>query len=322
MLKARPSQKKTPSVRESMRNYFVLQYSMANRHLSEFGVNPFLGAGLLVFGFVGLSIVLFTKTEFAAYIYPLIALAIISKLSETGRNDFLKTIFNELGYYRIRIIENCLVALPFIIFLTVKSSSIPILILLLSAFALVFVNFKNQFNFTIPTPFQKHPFEFIVGFRSNLVLIISTWFFTVMSIIFGNFNLGIFSLLLAFLIFLSFYGNPENGFYVWVFSLAPHKFLLRKINTAIFCSTLLCLPITLALSVSFYSNVFIIIGLQALCCLYLATIILAKYSVFPNQMNLPQLILLALSVGFPPLLLVVIPFFYTKSINRLNALLQ
>jgi hypothetical protein len=295
---------------------------MANRHLTEFGVNPFWGLGLLVFGFVALSIFLFSKTEIAGYIYALIALAIISKLSETGRNDFLKTIFNEFAYYRIRIIENCLVALPFIIFLSVKTAFIPIVILILSAFALVFVNFKSQLNYTIPTPFQKQPFEFIVGFRSNLVLIIATWFFTVMSIIFGNFNLGIFSLLLAFLIFLSFYGNPENEFYVWIFSLTPHKFLIQKIKTALLFSTILSLPITLALSVFFYSNMFIIIGLQVLCYLFLSTIILAKYSVFPNQMNLPQLIILALSVGFPPLLLVVIPFFYTKSINRLNSLLQ
>jgi hypothetical protein len=295
---------------------------MAYRHLLEFGVNPFLGFGLLIFGFVGLSIFLFSKTEIAGYIYPLIALAIISKLSETGRNDFLKTIFNEFAYYRIRIIENSLVALPFIIFLAVKATFIPIAILILSAFALVFVNFKSQLNYTIPTPFQKHPFEFIVGFRSNLVLIITTLFFTVMSIIFGNLNFGIFSLLLAFLIFLSFYGNPENEFYVWIFSLTPHKFLIQKIKTALLFSTILSLPITFSLSVFFYSNIFIIIGLQVLCYLYLTTFILAKYSVFPNQMNLPQLILLALSVGFPPLLLVLIPFFYTKSINRLNALLQ
>ncbi len=304
-----------------MRKYFLLQYRMANRHLTEFGVNPSLGYVFMLISFVGLSFYLFSKTDFAGYIYALLSLSLTSKLSEANRNDFLKIIFTKSRYYKVRIAENCLSALPFIVFLLFKLEVIPLLIIVLAAIILAFFNFKNQFNFTIPTPFYKKPFEFIIGFRNTFVLIFATWFFAFMAITFGNFNLGIFSLILAFLIFLSFYGNPEDGFFVWIFSLTPRQFLVGKIRTALFYSTMLCLPNALALIAFFHSNILLIIGLQVLCYLYLVTIILAKYSVFPNQMNLPQLIILIISIGFPPLLLVVIPFFYSKSINRLNAFL-
>jgi hypothetical protein len=39
-------------------------------------------------------------------------------------------------------------------------------------------------------------------------------------------------------------------------------------------------------------------------------------------MNLPEGVLIAFSLSFPPLLLAIIPFFYTKSINKLKILLN
>jgi hypothetical protein len=53
----------------------------------------------------------------------------------------------------------------------------------------------------------------------------------------------------------------------------------------------------------------------------LTTIILAKYAAFPHQVNLPQFVILAVSVWFPPLLIAVIPFFYRQSVKRLNEIL-
>ena len=63
--------------------------------------------------------------------------------------------------------------------------------------------------------------------------------------------------------------------------------------------------------------IFFLIGL-----LFLWTVILAKYSAYPGEMNLPEGMIIAFSIYFPPLLLAIIPFFYTKSIRKLKYILN
>ena len=142
-----------------------------------------------------------------------------------------------------------------------------------------------------------------------------------MAVLSGNFNLGIFALILILFICMTYYTDPENEFFVWIFSMTPKGFLFHKIKIALLFSTLLSLPVTIVLSIFFPGNIIAVIGFQCLGYLYLIAVILAKYSVYPVKINLPQFVLLAVSIPFPPLLLVLLPFFYLKSVTRLNDLL-
>ena len=54
----------------------------------------------------------------------------------------------------------------------------------------------------------------------------------------------------------------------------------------------------------------------------LATIILAKYASYPDPMNIPQAILVALCIQVPPVILVVAPVFYLQSLKRLRPVLS
>jgi len=54
----------------------------------------------------------------------------------------------------------------------------------------------------------------------------------------------------------------------------------------------------------------------------LITIILAKYSAYPNEMSLPQGILFSLSLMLPPALFITIPLFYYQSIKSLTSILK
>jgi hypothetical protein len=73
----------------------------------------------------------------------------------------------------------------------------------------------------------------------------------------------------------------------------------------------------------FYPTEFaLILGIFFLGLLFLWTIILAKYSAYPGEMNLPEGMAIAFSLLFPPLLLAIIPFFYLKSITKLKFLLN
>jgi len=76
------------------------------------------------------------------------------------------------------------------------------------------------------------------------------------------------------------------------------------------------------LLIFFQTNILAVFGFQALGYCYLLTFILAKYSAYPKKVNLPQGILLALSLAMPQLLLALVPFFYIQSKNRLKEILE
>ena len=302
--------------------YIDLQLTMFKRQLFEFGLNPILGFIIILTGFYGFSIYLFIKTEYANYIYILIALSAISQYSEINRNDFLKFIYPKKNYYQIRILENLITVVPFVIFLCYKIEFISALLLIVVSFIFSFLNTNKKITSTIPTPFYRKPFEFIVGFRKSFIGFLFAYFLNAMSLAYQNFNLGIFSLVLIFILCSSFYVEPESEFYVWVHKLKVNGFLFDKIITAITFSTIVSIPITIPLLFFFQTNIKAVFGFHILGYCYLLTVILAKYSSYPKKINLSQGALLALCITMPALLLAVIPFFYIQSKNRLKGILE
>lgn len=305
-----------------MKDYFILQFRMLNRQLTEWGIDPVIGYIVSLFAFIGLSIKLFEKTQFAEYIYIVIALSLIIKLNEINRNDFLKLCYSKMEYIKIRIIENLIVSIPFILFLLFQEKYLVSVLLTISVCLFSLIDLKNKSSFTLPTPFYKHPFEFTVGFRTNYFIYFFAYFLTYMSISVGNFNLGIFSLILTLLSCLNYYTNSEDKFYVWIFSLTPKEFIKYKLKNIIQYSTLLCLPIIITLSIFFYTKMDIILSFQGLGYLFIFTTMLAKYSVFPEKLNIRFGIVFALTFWFPPLLLLIIPYLYIQSTKKLKEILE
>jgi hypothetical protein len=305
-----------------MKEYFLLQFKMLNRKMIDFGLPLLIGYTLLPFVFVLLSNYLFEKTEFANYAYVLFAISFISKLSEPKRNDFLKSIFNKYKYKKLRILENIIYCLPFTLFLVYKKQFVFSIILNLFVIITTLFNFSTNLNVTIPTPFSKKPFEFTVGFRKTFYVFPITYFLTYISVSVGNFNLGIFSMLLIGITCFSYYSKTENEYFVWNYNLSSKEFLLEKMKTCLTYFSILSLPIIITLGISFFNQIDILIVFVFLCYAYLTTIIFAKYSSFPNEMNMSKVILIGLSFMFPPILLIFIPLFYSQSIKKLNTILN
>lgn len=305
-----------------MKEYFQLQFKMLNRKMIDFGLPLLIGYTLLPFVFILLSNYLFEKTEFANYVYGLITISFVSKLSEPKRNDFLKSVFNKDKYRKLRAIENLIYCLPFTLFLIYKNQFAFSVILNLSVIIITLFNFSTNLNVTIPTPFSKNPFEFTVGFRKTFYVFPIAYFLTYISVTVGNFNLGVFSMLLIGIICFSYYSKIENEYFVWNYNLSSKEFLLEKTKNCLIYFSLLSLPIIITLAVYFYNEIDILIIFFLLCYAYLTTIIFAKYSSFPNEMNMSQGILIATSFMFPPILLIFIPLFYSQSIKKLNSILN
>jgi len=305
-----------------MKDYFKLQLVMTNRKVKEAGINPVLGYLLGLVAFVLLSEYIFQKTEFARYLVILVCLSFQFRLSEKSRTDFLLSTFGDKSKNRIRVLENVIVCIPFVSILAYENLFSEAAILIVSSITIALFSFRTSLNFTIPTPFSKNPFEFSTGFRKTLLLFPLAYALAAVAINLDNLNLGIFAMLLIFLITLSYYSKPEGEYYVWVHAETPKSFLRRKVIRATKNSILLTIPITIGLLLFYpveYGRIllFLLIGILALW-----TMILAKYSAFPSELNLPEGILIAFALSVPPLILLVIPYFYTKSIKNLRLILH
>lgn len=304
-----------------MKEYFELQMKMTNRRFKEIGITPFFAYIILTAIFIGLSIYLFNKTENAKYFYPLIPIIFLTKLSESNRTEFLKITFSKHIFFKIRIAENILLTIPFVLFLLYKGFYFYGLAPIIPAFLMVFTNINADFSLTIPTPFSKKPFEYAVGFRKTFYLLPIAYILTIIAISVNNFNLGIFSLMSVYLLCISFYFKPETEIFVWYFNKKPSHFLYEKIKTSFIYSSLLTAPVIISLGIAYpneilYIILFILIGLA-----FLTFTIVAKYAAYPDEIGIIQGFLFALALFFPPILVVLIPVLYNQSVKRLKYLL-
>ena len=305
-----------------MKYYFHLQYKMAIRHLQDFGLPIFVSLLLAISLFIGVSAALFIKTTWAAHLYLVLAAYLILPFSNKERNDFLVSFFPKKSYYQVRIIENLLCSLPFLGFLLYKKVFLFALLLVGIALLLAFFRQKNRRLFIMPTPFYRYPFEFIIGFRRVFYLLIIPYILLFFSINGQNFEVGIFALLLLALICASFYSETEKEYFVWVHAFSPQHFLFHKIKIAVFYLSLLIIPIFLAMLWAFPQQFVYILGAQIIGYLYIVAFVLAKYTHFPDNIDLVHGLFLTIGIFFPPFLLLCIPLFYAQSHKKLSQTLH
>lgn len=305
-----------------MKEYFRLQYLIITREFKELGINPLAGSILMLAAFFLLSGFLFHRTEFAKYLLILICVSLLLKLSEKNRTDFILSTFGHKRKRQIRVVENSMLTIPFVFVLIYQNAYYESITLFLTGIALALFSYQSNFNFALPTPFSKRPFEFTVGFRKTMLLFALAYTLTFLAIWVANFNLGIFSMMLVFITSMSFYSQPENEYYVWIYSKNPRSFIFKKMSQATINVFILNVPIILTLLFFYFSDFIWTLAFFGIGLLFLWTTILAKYSKFPQKMHLPEAILIVFCIYVPPALLAILPFFYIKSINKLKLLLH
>jgi hypothetical protein len=305
-----------------MKEYFLLQAKRTDRIFREIGINPWIGFLLSILIFALLSELLFYKTSLAKYLLMLTALSAMFGLGEKQRTEFLQTVFGDTQYRSIRIVENLIFALPFMIVLSIRSCFVEAAVLSASAIVLAFFTQRNSFNLTLPTPFSRRPFEYSIGFRKTFLFFPIAYTLTIIAIVVDNMNLGIFSMMLIFLVALTYSSSPEHEYYVWIHSRSPKSFLKQKCLHAMKNASLLAAPILLALSCFYPIQIFIFVALFLIGNLYVLTIVIMKYSAYPHEMNLPEGIVLTCSIFFPPILLLILPLYISKANRKLSPILN
>lgn len=277
---------------------------------------------ILLSTFIGLSIVLFKQYQYAEFIYPLIPIFFAVRLGDFRRAEFLKICFTKRQFYLIRILENVLLSIPFVVFLLLFQHYLIAFSLVVVSIMLSLWQWKSRFYFVLPTPFKKYLFEFAVGFRKTVVVLIVIYFLAIVAIKFDNFNLGVFSLILGFLTSMSYYATMEDKYYVWSHVGKPKLFLINKFKIAIIYNSLLYFPLTVLLSFFFVENIVQIVMLYGVGTVLLLFMIFIKYSAFPHKIGFRESIILAITIYFPPLILITIPYFYYQSIKSLSQVLK
>jgi hypothetical protein len=302
--------------------YFQLQFKLLNRRFKDLGFEPWFAYVLILLVLITAVHQSFERFSFAPYVFVALCLMLQFNLGNQKRNDFLKTCFSTIQFRRIRLVENTLLALPLIIELIIYEKWLALVLLIAGTILMALVNVKINHQKTLPTPFSKQPFEFSVGFRSALLVLIACYVLMGIALYVDNFNLGMFSILALFVVCMGFYTRPEDEFYVWIHHHAIARFLFSKVKMALLNVSLLSAPLIIIL-LGFYPKyggylmLFVLIAFA-----FITAVVLAKYAAYPNEIQLIQAFFLGISILAPFLLLCFIPFFYNQATNRLKSYLK
>lgn len=302
--------------------YFDLQWKRFKR-FSE-------GHGLDLFLWLPISAVLMTAYWFivplltgvyAEWVYWGTAVFILLQLSNRSSNLFFFDILDNNDFYKIRLIENGIVSSFFAIsFIRLGEYWYGLALLLISGGLAFFIN-KTKPLFNIPTPFNRYPFEYVIGFRKNWALYLLAYLLCGIALYVGNFNLGLFTLIVCFWIGMLFYSYHEPIDFVWMHTDTARDFIWRKLLSGSANACISVLLINLGLLLFFPDSWYWLILANGVGTLYICIAILMKYTFYPSSVNILQGILLTIAILFPPVLLLLLPYYYVKSINNVKPIL-
>ncbi|WP_139378531.1 hypothetical protein [Parapedobacter luteus] len=301
--------------------FFCLQAKRMHRTISDWGIYPLFVYISLPILFVAASVALFQRTLHAPWIYVGVAGVVLLQWCDVARQRFLQQLFGRQAYFCLRFLENTVTILPFAFFLFYEGAVWFAWGALVLAVLAVFVRTGNSGPRVLRTPFSREPFEFAIGFRASIFWVLLVYLLLVIAIYVNNENLSAATIVLMVLICASYYGRSEPLFYAWIYPLGPHAFLKLKIKTALKQVSLLVFPMAVATMIYFSDNWLAILLVLVVGCGYLVLAVLAKYAAFPGSVNLPQGMVMALSLVLPPLLLVTIPYFYRRAENNILRIL-
>ncbi|MFM1930809.1 MAG: hypothetical protein RL226_112 [Bacteroidota bacterium] len=290
------------------------------RRLADSGIPPAVGVPLSILLFPLFWYAVYSSTTLAPYLAVVLGVATVLKASKPERDDFLKITFGYQASRQIRLIENGLLALPFAaVLLAGKSYVLGMSFLALSLF-LALVPMRARVSKALPTPFYRFPFEFAAGFRAAYPLYLVVYLLAGIGVYVDNINIAIFALCLLCLVNAMFYVHPEDEYLVWVHKHIPSKFLRIKLLTAWFYALIGVLPLAVTICLLKPNDAWLVAVMLLFGLSYLTMAVLAKYSAFPNEQGPTEGIVMALCLVMPPLLIVAIPFFYSKALKSLYLL--
>ncbi|TDS55948.1 hypothetical protein [Myroides indicus] len=304
--------------------YFKIRGQLILRKLQDAGIPLLIGIPALFVLFYFVSEEIYERLEFQnmCYLYGALMFGAVIANADKGRQRFLFQHYPENKYFSLNIIENIVLYLPLGVYYWYKDDWVYALTWLCVTFVVGMIQIPNvNFKKRIPTPFLKHSLESIVGFRKNYLFFFLMYFVLWQSVKVQNLNLGLFCLLAVFVYCSFFFVKSEPLYYVWNYRLNPNDFLIEKLKTAGINSLSVSGLITIILFLV-YPAEYEIIALGNLWGLSVVSVVLlSKYSVYPSELNLQQLFMIALCLFFPLIIPVLLFYFYVQACSQLKEIL-
>lgn len=297
-----------------MKYYLKIQALIIHRTIRDTGIPPLLLYIVALIAFPYLTVQLFNKSSLAPFLVAGLSIYNILLLNQIDRNNFIKINFRK-SFYRIRRVENLIITLPFLLILLVYRQWYLALLCLVSVVTIPMLKPLKPYSKTLVTPFSKRPFEFVTGTRQYFLIVIGCYLLLGIAIYYNNYNLGMFSIFGLYGTCMLFYNMPESKYLVWNYAKTPGGFLVMKCLIALQNAFIITIPAIILTAVCFqvYGKTIL---LALLANLFLVNMVLLKYSAFPGQPNIVNVIMFALCLYFPPLLLILIPYnFYIAGIK-------
>lgn len=252
------------------------------------------------------------------YVYLLLMVYLGQLLGRPVRRHAIRQWSGPGYYWRIRLWEQLLLSLPFVLVLLIfKDWWFGPMAVLLSLFSLwtppVF-----QGRLSLNLPFGKKPFEYTTGLRKHIWLLLVVLFFVVTGFVVANPGLSVFGFTILMLLPMGWVGQIEPVTYLWQHCQTPAAFLWQKWLTGLEHLCYLGLPLAVFLGVmlpemSLAIAVVFVVGVGAQ-----SAVLLAKYASYPRDIDFVHAILVATGIVFLPVLVVVLPFLGRKALANLK----
>jgi hypothetical protein len=280
-----------------------------------------LAAILLLVLFAGGSYFLAQRTPLAGWGILIALFIVLLPLTSKERYDHLRLIFKSKEVFKVRLIENALLSLPFMISL-VWVDWMAAVGAIIVVFGLTVKPLGRLIPYSIPTPFNRIPVAFPSGFRRLLIVHLLSWVICVFAITIDNYNMGLFSIILNWLLIYAYYGKIEPLEYVWMNSSTPKNLIVNRMREGLLGALMLILPFVICFIILDPSQWYLPVAILFLGVLNLWNVILSMLGDFPEETTIPNGIIVALSLMLPPLLLVSLFYFYAKAKNNLKTILH
>ena len=309
-------------MKEVIQQHFRIHRTRFERASLEFGLDPLVSYILIPILFLGLSFVWMSKDTLTQWTYIFPPAFVLFIISHPDRLQFYKQIYTKVIFSKIRWIENFLIAIPFLLFMLFKTLFLPLIVLLFITIVISIKDRNDWISIAMPTPFYRFPFEFTSGFRYSWILILGLYALAIISCFVGNEALGIFSVISLTLSSTVYYQYPETEYFVWIHNMDSKTFIIHKIKIAIGYTLLIVTPMLILVVFMWPSYaLWTILGVLS-ALMFLATAIVAKYTMYPQFFNLPLVLVMSLGFVAPPLLLILFPILFNKAVKNLKPILS
>ena len=224
--------------------------------------------------------------------------------------------------YIDRAYENLIVASPFVLYLLYEAQLLMALVMLVLSVGSALMRFKQGISWAIPTPYRRLVFEYAIGFRKNLWLIVLFYFVFGQSIAVQNFNLSMFCLISLSLLGMSFLMRNEHHYFIWIYTKSVRSFLLHKLKISLIAVSVLILPFVAIMLYTYTDQWFLILTAYLIGQWYQGFGILTKYSSYPRELSLVKAIVFIISLMCPPLMAILSIRYFRLAENKLIPLLS